>query len=80
MDKETIVKKVKMIIEDVLDDDSVEISINSTTDNTDGWDSLSHILIMSDVEDEFDIDIPTNIMQKLKSVNEIVNFIMETKE
>ena len=80
MEKEEIVEKVKSIIEDVLEDEDVDVDINSTTENTEGWDSLSHILIMSDIEDEFEIDIPTNMMQKMKSVSEIVDFILKAKE
>ena len=42
---------------------------------TDGWDSLVHLSIMTDLEDEFDIEIDIDDMENLIDVNSIVAYL-----
>lgn len=45
-----------------------------------GWDSLAHLSIMSEIEDEFDLDLSIDEMEHLDSVTKILSFIEEQCE
>jgi len=42
-----------------------------------GWDSLAHLAIMTEIEDEYDLDLSIDEMEELDSVVKILNFLEE---
>ncbi len=56
------------------------ISRATTSSDVKGWDSLSHALLILNVEEEFGIDLPLDRTYALANVGELVDLICETLE
>ena len=63
-----------------LDPKMVEASASDLSfSKTNGWDSLAHLSIMTDLEDEFNVEIDIDDMEKLVSVSDISDYISSLK-
>ncbi|MCE1190013.1 MAG: acyl carrier protein [Ignavibacteria bacterium] len=66
--KETI----KNILFEILDTD---ISENASKDTTANWDSINHIRIIMELQEQFQVEIPAADIDKLYSVTEIQAYL-----
>ncbi len=69
--------KVKEILVEQLDINGDEITMDSLLVDDLGADSLDAIDIVMSVEDEFKVEVPDEIIEKIATVGDIVNFIEE---
>ena len=65
--------KIIEIISRVLENEN--ININSTMLNTDNWDSLNHMHIIVELQDQLDVNFLPKDIAKLTSINSILEFI-----
>ena len=79
MDRNEIFKKLNEIFADVFDDDSIVVTEETSAKDIEDWDSLTHITLISAVEDEFDIKFAMKDVLGMKNVGEMVDIIMEEK-
>lgn len=56
-------------------DEDVDMNVNLFTHY--GVDSLKAIRLISDIEVEYDIDIPNEVAQKIRSLNDVVEVIKD---
>lgn len=68
-------EKLKKVIAEVLNVDPEEITMESTFLDDLGADSLDVFQIIMGIEEEFDIEIPTEEAEKITTVEEAVNLI-----
>ena len=68
-------EKIQEIIADVLNVDPQDITMNSTFVDDLGADSLEVFQIVMGIEEEFDIEIPTEAAEKIVSVGDAVEQI-----
>lgn len=54
-----------------------EINEDSNTDNSPNWDSLNHVRMILELQQNFKIKINHNEIATLKSVKEIENFLTQ---
>ena len=78
MSNEQIMEILNRIIRDVLDDDSINISMATTAAEHADWDSLSHINIIVAMEDQFKIKFNLDEMKQFINVGEVIR-IIQTK-
>ncbi len=69
--------KVKDIIVDQLDVDEDEITLEASITEDLGADSLDVVDLIMSLEEEFDIKIPDEEVENVKTVGDIVKFIEE---
>lgn len=72
-----VFEKVKSIIVDQLDVDENEVTEASNIQDDLGADSLDIVDLVMSFEEEFDIEIPDEDVEKIKTVGDIVKFIEE---
>jgi len=60
---------------EVFNDDSIMITRETTADDIDGWDSLSHVNLIVAVEMRFNIRIAVGEVQGLKNVGDLIDLI-----
>lgn len=77
MSREEIFKKLNEVFCDVFDDPNIQISDLTTAADIEGWESLTHITLISSVEDAFDISFSMKEVVKMKNVGEMVDIIEE---
>lgn len=77
MNREKIYEKLTEVFRDVFDEEDITISDGTTAADIEDWDSLSHITLLSSVEDEFGIKFDMKAVQGLKNVGAMVDLIGE---
>jgi acyl carrier protein len=75
MTGEEIHNSLTDIIKDVLDNDSIVLSRDTTAADIEEWDSLAHISIIVAVEKEFKIKFDLMDIKPLKNVGEFLDLI-----
>ena len=72
--------KVKKIIVDQLDVEEDKVTEAASITDDLGGDSLDVVDLVMSFEEEFDIEIPDDQVEKIKTVGDIVKFIEEKVE
>ena len=75
MTRSEIFAKLTEVFQDVFDDDSLTINEATTANDIEDWDSLTHIVLLSAVEEEFGIKFDMKAVQGLKDVGAMVDLI-----
>lgn len=70
-----VLEKIKAILAEQLDIDEDIINAESLLVEDLGADSLDAIDIVMSVEDEFSIEVPDEIVEKIESVGDIITFV-----
>lgn len=70
-----IFDKIREILADQLDIEEAAITPESLLVEDLGADSLDAIDIVMSVEDEFGIEVPDEIIEKIESVSDIITFV-----
>ncbi|MGF7151727.1 acyl carrier protein [Sphingomonas zeicaulis] len=73
---ESTLETIREIMIDVFDlDDDFELTADTSADDIDEWDSLSHIRLVVAVERQFGIKFKNSEIEGLKNVGELVAVI-----
>ena len=75
MQQEIIFTRIQEIIRGILKNESIIISNETTSNNVDGWDSLTHMLIIAEIEKQFNVRINFRELMKISNVGELVQTI-----
>lgn len=76
-DNKEIAKRVKSIILEKLDVEEDDITDDAAFIDDLGADSLDTVEMIMELEDEFDLEIPDEVAEKLTTVGEAIKFIQE---
>lgn len=77
MNREQIFEKLTAVFQDIFDDGDITIGENTSAADIEDWDSLTHIMLLSAVEDKFGIKFDMKAVQGLKNVGGMVDLIEE---
>lgn len=77
MNKEQILSEITTIFKDVLDDEDVALTSETVATDVDGWDSLSHVMLVVAIEKHFKIRFTSKEIQSWKNVGEMVGSIAD---
>ena len=77
IDNEEIIKKLNSIFRNVLNDDQINLKINTSNNELEKWDSLNHILLILEIEKKFSIKITAGEIAELNSISLICDMINE---
>ncbi len=76
MERNEILEKVNEIARDVFDNEDILIGESTVAAEVEGWDSLSHLSFIGDIEDEFGIRFTLAEVTGSKNVGELVDAIV----
>ena len=76
MEKTEVLAKVQEIFQDVLDNEDIELSYETTADDIDEWDSLSHIQLIVAIEKEFKVKFTSKEIMSWGNVGEMIDNII----
>ncbi len=77
MSRNEVFAKLNEVFQDVFDNDDITVNEETTAKDVEGWDSLMHITLISEVEDAFDIRFAMKDVTKMQNVGQMVDKIME---
>lgn len=78
MNRNEINEKLTTIFHEIFNDNSIVLRDEMTAADVENWDSLTHMLMITKVEEVFGIKFKLKELNKLKMVGDLINTI-ETK-
>ena len=75
MEKAEVYSKLSGVFRDVFDEDDLALTPQTTSDDVDGWDSLSHIRLVLAVSKAFGVKFSASEIGSLKNVGEFADLI-----
>lgn len=75
MNNKEIFEKINPIFVKVLEHDNFELTETTTTEDVDGWGSLSHMVIIEEIEKEFNIKFKLMDLMTMDNVGDLVKSI-----
>lgn len=75
MEEQEILSQVVEIFKDELDNEEIELTMESTAKDIEDWDSLSHIHLMVAIEKHFKIRFTSSEISNFKNVGEMVESV-----
>lgn len=73
MNRENIKKELKVIFEDIFEDEDFEFSEDTSAADIEEWDSLNNVVLMSTIEKKFNIKFTLQELQEFKNVGGIID-------
>ena len=70
-----VLEKVKVILSEQLEVEEDSITVDSDLQDDLGADSLDVVDLLMSIEDEFEIEIPDEEIENIRTVGELVSFI-----
>ena len=78
MERKEIIEKLTEIFRKVLAVKELVLNDQMTADDVDTWDSLSHMLLITEIEETFNIKFRLRELNKMKNVGALID-ILESK-
>lgn len=75
MERNEIIEKLTPIFREVFGDNSLEIRDDMTAADVENWDSLTHMVMITKVEEVFGIKFKLKELNRLKMVKDLINII-----
>ncbi|WP_319502715.1 acyl carrier protein [uncultured Draconibacterium sp.] len=75
MEKTKIKSEVKQILINILQHERFDMRDDLTASDVDGWDSLNHMNIITEIEETFSIRFKLRELNKLKNMGTLIELI-----
>ena len=70
---ENIISEIEEIFRDILDEESLTLTPETTANDVDGWDSLTHIQLIVAIEKKYKLKFSSKEILSWKNVGELIN-------
>ncbi len=80
MNDKDILRKLETIFEDIIEDGTVLLTSNTTADDIEGWDSLTHMEIITAIEKELNIQFTSLEIGNFQNIGDICSTILQKSE
>ncbi len=77
MDRNEVFEKLTEICRDVFDDENLVISEKTTAADVEGWDSLTHLSLVNELEETYEIAFTLDEVSNSKNIGELLNALMK---
>ena len=77
MTREEVFERLTDVFRNVFDDEDIVLNDDTTAEDIEDWDSLMHITLISEVEDEFDVHVAMKDVTGMQNVGEMASLILE---
>jgi len=77
MERNDILAKVEEIFREELEIEDLELNDETTADDVDGWDSLSHIQLVAAMEEAFGIEFSSREILSWDNVGDLIDSIQK---
>lgn len=76
MTESNITSKLQEIFRSVFEDAALEINPETSAKDIANWDSMNHILLITEIENQFEVSFEMDDLIEMKSVGDIVAAIL----
>lgn len=75
MEKDEIREKIKVVLVSVLEHDNFELIDELSAKDVDGWDSLTHMIIITEIESLFGVRFKLKELNKLNNLGNLIDLV-----
>lgn len=75
MERLELIDRLTKTFRATFDDDALVITDELTANDVDNWDSLTHMILISEIEDDFQIKFKLKDLNKMKNVGALIEII-----
>jgi acyl carrier protein len=75
MERSEIINNLTTVFRKVFNNNSLVINNNLTANDVEGWDSLTHMLLISEIEEDFSIKFKLKDLNKMRNVGDMIEII-----
>jgi len=75
--KEQILAQVEQIFQKELNDENLQITFESSANTIEQWDSINNLILISAIEEKFNISFPIDVIFSANNVGDLINYIAE---
>ena len=79
MGKSEINVQLLSVFRRVFENDSINIEDSTTADDIENWDSMTHLMLITEIEEDFSIEINGMDIMNLHNVGNLVSLIERKK-
>ncbi len=72
-----VFEKIKAILAEQLDADPEKMTMDTKIAEDLGADSIDVVELLMSIEDEFDVEIPDEAIENVKTIGDVVNYIQD---
>jgi len=76
MDEKSIMPELEQVFRKVFNNESLIISRDMSANDVDGWNSLNHMILVSEVEKAFSIKLKLKDLNKMHNVGDMIDIIL----
>ena len=77
MKRDEVFVRLNKVFRDVFDDEAIVVTDKTTANDIEDWDSLMHINLISEIEDEFAVHFRMKDITGMQNVGEMADKILE---
>jgi acyl carrier protein len=77
MTEPEIYDALNQVFRQVLEDETIVLTKDTTAEDVDGWDSMNHIFIVAELEKRFGLKFRAAEMEELKNAGELVSLLRQ---
>lgn len=77
MEQNEVFEKMAEICRDVFDDDSLVVTQLTTAADVEGWDSLTHLSLINELEQSFEVAFTLDEVAGSKNLGELLTALMK---
>ena len=74
---EKLLNEVENIFRDILDEESLNLTCETTANDVEGWDSLTHIQLIVAIEKQFKVKFSSKEILSWKNVGELLDSLQD---
>ena len=75
MKKKEIIEKLTLIFRDTFGHPTLDLRDDMTADDVENWDSLTHMLLITNVENQLGLKFKLKDLNKMKQVGDMISLI-----
>lgn len=75
MERKKIIEKLTQVFLKTFDSTDMELTDDMTASDVDNWDSLTHMVLIGDVEKEFGIKFKLKELNKMNTVGHLIDMV-----
>jgi acyl carrier protein len=76
MDRNKIIEEIRGILISILQHDNFEMKDELSASDVDGWDSLSHMIIINEIEKHFKVRFKLKELNKLNNMGNLLELLI----
>lgn len=76
IDRKEVLTKMNEICRDVFDDENLVITDSTSSADVASWDSLTHLSLVNELEEEYDIAFTLDEVNSSQNLGELLNALM----